>query len=86
MIYEANMLYFLTHNSESNSNIDLDEIMNCLGAALGIQTIYGIIKNSSELALATTAKQAIKLILKRYAGYVGVAVSIYSFGNCMDYW
>lgn len=70
-----------------------DQIMNCLGAALGINEINSLIKNTKELMnlgvnsgeiASELAWKAAKLIIRRYIGWLGVAVAIYSFGNYMN--
>ena len=65
---------------------DTDTVMNCLGAALGIHEIYGLIQNTAQLATAQGAIRVLKLLVRRYIGWVGVAVAVYSFGNCMEAW
>ncbi len=71
----------LSDNSES----DWGEIKNCLQVALGIADIGYIIKNTAQLAAATTAKQVAMLVLKRYAGWATLGFLVYDFVNCMGY-
>lgn len=59
-----------------------DQVYPCLSAALGITAI-------EELALkgvinAKTLMKAVKAVGKRYLGYIGVAVMVYEFMQCMD--
>lgn len=77
---------FLTISYDSESDYDMNKIMNCLGAALGVNEVRGLIHNTAELMTVEGTKRAVKLILKRYIGWAGVAVGVYSFGSCMDYW
>lgn len=65
---------------------DTETIMNCLGAALGLHEIYGIVKNTTQLATAQGALRVVKLLARRYIGWLGIAVAVYSFGNCMEAW
>ena len=60
--------------------------MNCLGAALGLHEIYGVIQNIAQLGTAQGAVRVLKLLGRRYLGWIGVAVAVYSFGNCMETW
>lgn len=68
------------------------DVYSCLAVATGIAGIYDLIKNTSSLASfseVATRKQALKLIGKlgrRALGWVGVALLINDFGNCMEYW
>lgn len=83
---ELAQLSFVYSSANVSAEWDTDTVMNCLGAALGISEIYGLIQNTAQLATAQGAVRVLKLLARRYIGWVGVAVAVYSFGNCMDAW
>ena len=82
---ELAQLSLIVSSAYGKANANYDMVMNCLGAALGINEIYGLIQNTAQLATATGTMQVVKLIIRRYVGWIGVAVAVYSFSNCMGY-
>lgn len=78
-------LIFSSAYNNNTTKADIDMVMNCLGAALGINEIYGLINNTAQLATVEGTKKLVKLIIRRYVGWIGVAVAVYSFSNCMGY-
>lgn len=65
---------------------DVDRAIGCIGVALGINEIAGLISNTSQLTTIHGTTQLLKTIGRRYLGWVGVAVGVYSFGRCLDAW
>ncbi len=65
----------------SNAKIDYAA---CIGAALGIDVIHGLITNTAQLATVQGATQLLKVLAKRYIGWIGVGVAVYSFLDCID--
>lgn len=57
--------------------------VNCVASATGITAINTIL-NTGELYAASTGLQVVKAIGKRYLGYVGLAVAVYNFVECMN--
>lgn len=82
---ELAQLSLIVSSAYGKANANYDMVMNCLGAALGISEIYGLIQNTAQLATATGTMKVVKLIIRRYVGWIGVAVAVYSFSNCMGY-
>lgn len=82
---ELAQLSLIVSSAYGRASVNYDMVMNCLGAALGINEIYGLIQNTAQLATATGTMQVVKLIIRRYVGWIGVAVAVYSFSNCMGY-
>jgi hypothetical protein len=78
-------LIFSTAYNNNIARADYDMVMNCLGAALGINEVYGLINNTAQLATVEGTKKLVKLLIRRYVGWIGVAVAVYSFSNCMGY-
>ncbi|GEM_PF-6961615 len=71
---------------------DREQAIHCLGVASGITGIAHIIANTGSLAAfgeAVTAKQFLKLTTKlatRFVGWIGVALFVNDFANCMGIW
>lgn len=65
-------------------NIDGDRVMSCLGTATGYSSIKAIV-DLNGLMSARTLMETVKAVGKRYLGYVGAAVMVYSFARCMDF-
>ncbi|MTI89200.1 MAG: hypothetical protein FH748_14690 [Balneolaceae bacterium] len=63
-------------------NIDGGRIMSCLSIATGYSSIKAVL-DVSGLMSARTLIAAVKAIGKRYLGYIGVAILVYSFADCM---
>ncbi|MCH8534974.1 MAG: hypothetical protein LAT51_07900 [Flavobacteriaceae bacterium] len=67
-----------------------EQIRECLSFALGIQGIYELYKNTKTLAnfgKKYTAKQTLKLVKligRRYLGWLGVGLMVYDFADCMS--
>lgn len=66
------------------ADLSSGDIINCIGSALGIAGgIEGL--SISGLVSAQTGLQVLKAVAKRYAfGYIGLAISIYQFGDCIN--
>ena len=64
-------------------SIDGDRVMSCLGTATGYSSIKAI-ADINGLMSARTLLETVKAVGKRYLGYVGAAVMVYSFSKCMD--
>lgn len=77
-IYSATTAYKLSPHQA--------HVVSCIGAALGINEVIGLISNTAALATAQGTLQILKFLAKRYLGWLGVAVAVYSFGNCMGGW
>lgn len=65
---------------QMNSN----DILVCLSVALGVTALNAIISAPGKLLTATKALQIIKIVGKRYLGYLGVVVAIKNFISCMN--
>jgi len=92
LLAEVSLIFSSLHHNPNypkrmDSTDNIDPIMNCISAALGINAIYTIISSTSKLITAKEAAAIFKIVAKRYAlGYVAFGVALYSFGRCMDYW
>ncbi|NPA43570.1 MAG: hypothetical protein GXO27_06060 [Chlorobi bacterium] len=78
----------ISNNNDENRTsyraIDKNTILNCLSAALGISDIIAIVENTAALATVDGAIAVLKLIGKRYLGYLGLAVAVVSFVECVS--
>ncbi len=86
MSFAYNYDAFIDESNKSSNDWELDRVMSCLGAALGLSEISTIISNTAQLTTVQGTTQLLKLVGKRYLGWLGVAVGVYSFGKCMDAW
>lgn len=62
------------------SNSVLDCVMDALGVPAGL--ITGTAKNLGKKAVI----KAVKKLATRFLGWVGAAIGVYEFGDCMGYW
>src|SRR5690625_4335894 len=79
-------LSFITYNQyqyATNSDIDWDRVRSCASFALGIQGIKTLYTNTLALGTVETMVGALKLIGKRYLGYIGIALMIYDSVDCL---
>jgi hypothetical protein len=74
---------YLDLNKINSYKMD-DSIVDCALDALGIPAglIVGSAKNLGRKALLKAARK----LATRILGWVGAAVAIYEFGDCMDWW
>ena len=86
--FEKNRKLVYTSNSNQRLQVDIRDIMTCLGAALGLKLFEELYLNTLSIgatAEVLTAKQAVKLLTKlgsRYLGYIGLAYAVYEFVEC----
>lgn len=71
-------------NGELLTNATQPSVLDCAMEALGIPValIMGSAKSFSRAALIKAAKK----LLFRTVGWIGAAVMIYDFGDCMEWW
>ncbi len=79
--------------NENQGNYSLKgDPLDCMAVAIGVKGVYDLIRNTKTLATfgeAATRKQVLRLVRKlgsRFLGWMGVALLIRDFGDCMDYW
>jgi len=77
------LMYEMGQQSTANRSISGSKFVSCLGAATGISSIAEI-ADVSGLVSAKTALQLLKVIGKRYLGYIGLAIAVYSFVDCIS--
>jgi hypothetical protein len=66
-----------------SASVDWDRARSCASFALGIGGIKALYANTLALGTVETMIGALKLIGKRYLGYIGVALMIYDFTDCV---
>jgi len=59
-------------------------IRNCVSTALGIGAIRDLVMNTAALGTVETTMAAIRLIGRRYIGWIGVAWMVMDFVDCMN--
>lgn len=83
----AGFIYLIEIELEKNGKLkvmdwDTSRVMSCLGTATGYSSIKAAI-DVSGLMSANTLTSVLKAMGKRYLGYLGTAVMVYSFSSCM---
>lgn len=65
--------------------VSLDTIIGCLSAALGFRDLYYlVVENPRALLNATGAVKILKHVGLRYLGYIGLAIAVYEFVDCVS--
>lgn len=60
------------------------KILHCAAAALGIREAIDIFENTRALMSAKNATRILKLVGKRYLGWVGLAYAVVEFVHCIE--
>ena len=81
------LIYFLDNpNLEYEANeagIDAGVIKDCVSFALGVRGIQEIIQNTKSLITVKDTIKVLKIIGRRYLGFVGLAWMIWDFMDCV---
>lgn len=78
----ANLFEQANKRNPTNLKMEDPTVRACLGVALGVVGIYDLLKNTRALGSVTTTIRALKIIGRRYLGWIGVALMIYDFTDC----
>lgn len=62
------------------------EIFHCAMEAIGINALGELISNGIRDMPKSAVKKVLKKVASKYLGYVGAAIAIYEFGDCMEWW
>ena len=66
-----------------DARISMDPHMRaCLSTAIGITAIYDLVANTAALGTVQTTIGAIRLIGRRYLGWIGVGLMVMDFMDC----
>ncbi len=76
-------LSFIVNFQYQTNSVDWDRVRSCASFALGISGIRSLYTNTLALGTVETMFGALKLIGERYLGYVGIALIIYDFADCV---
>jgi hypothetical protein len=76
----ANLSFFFQENTLVEKEPDW---MECMMIAVGVDAIIEFVKGNVTEAIA---KKAIRKIASRTLGWVGVALALYEYGNCMEWY
>lgn len=83
-------LFYITYPLNSTDHqykataISNEEALHCLSAAVGLTAIETIISGSAALTTVETTVALLKVMGKRYLGYIGLALAIYEFVECVS--
>ena len=58
--------------------------VSCIASALGISAINDIISGTAGLMTVESGLQLLKVMGKRYLGYIGLAIAVYEFVECVS--
>ncbi len=67
------------------ARISTDIIKDCVGLAIGVDAIKGLISNTTALMTVQGTIQILKTIGKRYLSYLGIAWMIWDFVDCISH-
>ena len=81
---ELATLSFTMSIQSQSSSVDWPRVRVCAGAALGIAGIKTLFADTLALGTVETVVGALKLVGKRYLGYIGVALMLYEFADCLS--
>lgn len=85
VVYE---IYTAAPNVETTTKLDTEQMITCLEAALGIPAIKElwsyIVFDGAVVGI--TAKATLKAIGKHYLGWLGLAITVYDFYDCISGW
>ena len=73
----------LTQLETTTAQFDYQRALACLEVAIGLAGIKEAV-SVSGLISATTARQLLLTIGKRYLGYIGIAIMVYNFVDCIS--
>ena len=65
-------------------SVDWAEVRSCASAALGIAGINELYVNTLALGTVETTMGALKLLGRRYLGWIGIALMVYDFQDCLS--
>ena len=63
---------------------DWNQVRSCASAALGIAGIHELYVNTLALGTVKTTMGALKLLGRRYLGWIGIALMVYDFQDCLN--
>jgi hypothetical protein len=76
-------LSLIVNSQYQYQSVDWNRVRSCASFALGISGIRSLYTNTLALGTVETMIGALKLLGKRYLGYVGIALMIYDFADCV---
>lgn len=62
------------------------EVVHCALEAVGINAIGQLINDGIRNMGKSAVKKLLKKVASRYLGYIGAAIAVHEFGDCMDWW
>jgi hypothetical protein len=81
---------FLTgelHTVSNGIQIHLQsDVGTCLLHAVGFGAAYELMRNGITKMSKSAVKRLLIKIATKYLSWVGIAIAVYEFGDCMDWW
>ena len=62
------------------------QTFDCAMQAIGITAVGELISNGLKSMTKSAVKKVLKKVATRYLGWVGAAIAVYEFGDCMEWW
>lgn len=83
------LVYYLYDEDEIDIDglevrITKDRFINCMAVATGLDIAKSLINGTVELMTVRSALAIAKALVKRYYGYIGIALAVIEFIDCVD--
>jgi hypothetical protein len=61
-------------------------VFDCAMQALGISVVFELMGKGIERMSKAAVRKLLTKVATKYLSWVGVAIAVYEFGDCMDWW
>jgi hypothetical protein len=62
------------------------QVFDCAMQALGINVVFELMGKGIEKMGKAAVRKLLTKVAVKYLSWVGVAIAVYEFGDCMDWW
>jgi hypothetical protein len=62
------------------------QVFDCAMQALGISVVFELMEKGIEKMGKAAVRKLLAKVATKYLSWVGVAIAVYEFGDCMDWW
>ncbi|NDW12237.1 hypothetical protein D0T50_04955 [Bacteroides sp. 214] len=69
-----------------DQTVTRSQVFNCALQAVGITAIGELMQKGIASMSRSAVKTALRKIVAKYLGWVGAAIAVYEFGDCMNWW
>jgi hypothetical protein len=80
---QGNSQNFINYDDLFGESLDDNDWYDCMLRSVGIDAVIELVNGKVTKAIA---KQAIKKVVSRTLGWVGAAIALYEYGNCMGWY